>query len=343
MSFVLLGLLLFYSNSLAQPNYSKNKDIIIFSSFLKNTGNLDNNDLFFSQNGAVALETPDLKFIQDNSIAAVSTPSVLTTQTLGDIFGGSSEETRKEITDYSVIVGDTPESIAKNFNISVNTLLWANDLSRNSILKVGQKLIVLPVSGVVHLVQNGDTIGQIAKNYKVKVDDIIAFNNLVNEGDIFIGDSLVIPDGVKPQKSIPFVVNVPLADNFFIFPAEGHISQGLHFYNAVDLANKCGTPIYAAASGIVQRAISNGKWNLGMGNHITILHSNGTVTYYGHLMNLFVKSGDSVSVGDRIGLMGGEPGMLGAGKSTGCHVHFQVSGAKNPLARYLLGAIIKYK
>jgi len=335
-SFILFGLLFFYSDSLAKPDYLKNSDIVFFNSFFKNTDNLKNNDLFFSQNRELALETPDLKIIQDNSIYAVSTPTVLTTQTLGDIFGGSGEQ-RKDVIDYAVQPGDTIESIAKNFNISLNALLWANNLSKNSSLKVGQNLTILPVSGVLHIVKNGDTLSQITKTYKAKIDDIIAFNSLVNEGDIFIGDTLIIPDGVQPLKSAPSIINIPLADNFFIYPAEGQITQGIHYYNAVDIANKCGASIYAAASGIVQRALSDGGWHGGMGNHISILHSNGIVTYYGHLMTLFVKPGDKVDTGDRIALMGE------TGRATGCHVHFEVIGAQNPLAKYGLGTIIKYK
>ena len=99
----------------------------------------------------------------------------------------------------------------------------------------------------------------------------------------------------------------------------------------------------AAAAGVVQRAVGNGGWNGGMGNHITILHSNGTVTYYGHLMTLLVKSGDKVYTGQNIAFMGGAPGMAGAGNSTGCHVHFEVIGARNPLAGYAKGATISYK
>ncbi|MDO8740792.1 MAG: M23 family metallopeptidase, partial [Candidatus Woesearchaeota archaeon] len=103
---------------------------------------------------------------------------------------------------------------------------------------------------------------------------------------------------------------------------------------------KCGTSIHAAAPGQVQK-VKYG-YNFGGGNYITILHSNGVVTYYGHLMTIFVKPGDMVDVGERIALIGGAPGMAGAGRSTGCHLHFGVVGAKNPLAKYGIGASIRY-
>lgn len=216
----------------------------------------------------------------------------------------------------------------------MNTLLWTNHISKNTNLTVGQTLVILPVSGILHIVKSGDTISEISKTYKANIDDVVSFNDLTNEGDIFIGDILIIPGGVMPQKVAPSVVQTQLADSFFIYPAEGTITQGLHFYNAIDLANKCGTPIYAAASGVVQRARYG--WNYGGGNQVTILHSGGVVTYYGHLLSMSVKPGDQVNLGDRIGLMGE------TGKATGCHIHFQVIGAKNPLVKYSVGSLIKY-
>ena len=76
-----------------------------------------------------------------------------------------------------------------------------------------------------------------------------------------------------------------------------------------------------------------------MGNYITILHSNGTVTYYGHLSYVSVKTGSTITVGDRIGSIGNTGNVVGA---TGCHLHFQVLGATNPLSKYSVGSKINY-
>ncbi len=335
-SVVLLGLMFSSSNSLAQLSEIESSDAVFFNAFFKD-GNNFSDDLFVRQSNAVALETPDLKIVGDSFVFGVSTPNVLTTQTLGTMFGEPVAE-RKDVLDYTVQPGDTYETIAQNFNISVNTILWANELSKSSALKSGQILTILPVSGLVHTIKAGDTISGLSATYKTKAEDVIAFNNLGGEADIFVGDMLIIPGGTMSVKAAPLInVQVPLAESFFIYPAEGTVTQGLHYFNGVDVANKCGTPIYAAAAGTIQRAVGNGKWNMGMGNHITILHSTGVVTYYGHLMSLFVKPGDEVSVGDRIGLMGQ------TGQATGCHVHFQVVGAKNPLAKFAVGAKLNYK
>ena len=317
--------------------------VVFLNSFSGKSNNLNSDSLFSSKTTAIPLEAPDLKIMQNNTLCGVSTPCVVSGKVLGDVFGGNNQN-QKDVVDYIVQAGDTLQSIADSYKISVNTLLWANDLNSSSTIKVGQSLAVLPVDGVLHVVKSGDTVSAIAQSYKAHSEDVISYNDLANQDDIYIGDILIVPGGVMSKKSGPIINSqIPLADNFFIFPAQGRITQGLHFYNAVDLANKCGTPIYAAAAGIVQRVVSNGGWNSGMGNHITILHSNGTVTYYGHLMTLLVRPGDKVYTGQNIALMGGAPGMLGAGDSTGCHVHFEVVGAKNPLAAYLKGSIISYK
>ncbi len=340
--FVLFGAI--YA-SCSNPASANNLGVgnIALNSFFDKPASANAGVLFSSQAAAIPLEAPDLKIMQDNTLCGVATPCVVSGKVLGDVFGGNYQN-QKEVVDYTVQPGDTIQSIAGSYNLSINTLLWANNLSSSSAIKVGQTLSVLPVDGVLHVVKSGDTISGIAQTYKTQADGIISYNDLANQDDIYTGDILIVPGGVIPKKASPIISNqIPLADNFFIFPAQGRITQGLHYYNAVDLANKCGTPIYAAAAGVVQRAVGGGGWNKGMGNNITILHSNGTVTYYGHLMTLLVKPGDKVYTGQNIALMGGAPGMAGAGNSTGCHVHFEVVGARNPLGAYVKGATINYK
>lgn len=324
----------------------KNSRVVFFNSFFNKPDIYDSDNsvdsLFSSRATAIPLETPDLKIMQGNTLSGLSTPFIVSGKVLGDVFGGNNQN-KKDVVNYTVQPGDTLQSIANMYNISLNTLLWGNDLVASSTIKVGQTLAVLPVDGVLHAVRSGDTVSAIAQRYKAQADNLVSFNDLANQDDIYIGDILVVPGGVMPKNSASINNQIPLASNFFIFPVQGRVTQGLHYYNAVDIANKCGTPIYAASGGTVQRAVGNGKWNSGMGNHITILHSNGTVTYYGHLTTLLVKPGDTVYTGQNIALVGGAPGMAGAGNSSGCHLHFEVIGARNPLASYPVGSIISYK
>lgn len=341
-TFILFGFIYIACDSHASIGGLNDSRYVFFNNFFNQPNNLVVNNLFSNQSDAGPLETPDLKIIQENTLYGVSTPRVVSGKVLGDVFG-SSNQNKKDIIEYVVQAGDTLNSIANTHKISVNTLLWANDLTASSRIKIGQSLVILPVDGVLHVTKEGETLSTIASKYKAVSGDVVAFNNLINQDDIYIGDILVVPGGILPKKSAPILNNnqAPLANNFFIFPVEGKISQGLHYYNAIDVANKCGTPVYAAAAGVVQRARYG--WNFGGGNNVTILHSNGVVTYYGHLQTILVKPGDKVYVGQNIGLVGGQPGTPGAGISTGCHLHFQVVGAKNPLSNYSLGANISYK
>jgi murein DD-endopeptidase MepM/ murein hydrolase activator NlpD len=150
----------------------------------------------------------------------------------------------------------------------------------------------------------------------------------------------MVPDGeITISRSRVVSSQVPLGNSYFICPISQpcRVTQGLHWYNAIDFSHgKCYDPIYAAAGGTVQKVKltnSTSRWAYGgAGNNITVLHPNGVVTMYGHVARSFVSPGDNVYQGQQIALMGGQPGTAGAGQSTACHLHFGVSGARNPFA-----------
>lgn len=278
-------------------------------------------------------ESPQINLAQDNSIINVSSPLTIAPQVFGILTDGSEDSLNsKDVLEYTVVAGDTLSSVAAKFDISLNTILWANNLNQGAVLKLGQKLIILPVSGVVYHVKKGDTVSNIVKTYKADLEKTIAFNELSGEADIFVGDILIIPDGkipVAPKTSQ--IAETPIGSSYFICPNNTcRRSQGLHWYNAIDFPGACGSPIYAAAAGTVQRTKSG--WNGGAGNTISILHPNGVVTVYGHASMVLVSPGQEVFQGYIIGLIGGQPGTPGSGLSTGCHIHFGVVGARNPFA-----------
>lgn len=235
--------------------------------------------------------------------------------------------TSDQISIYVVRQGDTLSQIAEMFDVSVNTIKWGNDLRSNT-LKVGETLVILPISGVKHTVAKGDTVASLAKKYKGDADEIIAYNNLKKGDSLIIGSEIIVPDG---EVLVPASIIKPTGSSglkeyagYYMRPITGgRKSQGLHGYNGIDLAAPMGTPIFATADGEIIIARTNG-WNGGYGKYIVIRHNNGTQSLYAHANTINVSAGDIVKQGDVIGAVGN------SGKSTGPHVHFEIRGAKNP-------------
>ncbi len=246
--------------------------------------------------------------------------------TMADVGDGTSET----ISTYVVRKGDTIQNIAKMYGVSPNTLIWANEIN-GSVIREGQVLVILPISGVQHEVKKGDTIESIAKKYKADPYDVARYNDISYKDILTIGDFIIVPDG---EISSPATViasanklrgaNGPIYEGYYLRPVlAGRKSQGLHGYNAVDLATYSGAPIFASADGEVIVS-ANGGWNGGYGKYVVISHQNGTQTLYAHNIENMVSTGDHVVRGQIIGLVGS------TGKSTGPHVHFEIRGARNP-------------
>ncbi|MFA5736691.1 MAG: M23 family metallopeptidase [Candidatus Paceibacterota bacterium] len=238
-----------------------------------------------------------------------------------------------QISVYIVRPGDNLSTIAQMYGVSVNTIRWANDLTKNSVIKEGQTLVILPITGIRYTVKKGDTLAGIIKKYGGDLDEIILYNDLEIEKGLTIGQIIIIPDGdygVPVAKSPAAGTSSggkykgPSYPGYFMRPITGGVrTQGLHGNNAVDLAAPYGTPIYAAASGQVILARPTG-YNGGYGGYLVISHPNGTQTLYSHCSSLAVISGQRVERGDVVGYIGS------TGRSTGNHLHFEVRGAVNP-------------
>jgi murein DD-endopeptidase MepM/ murein hydrolase activator NlpD len=273
----------------------------------------------------------ELSTVQQNSLMAFTPPSEDYIEQTGSH--------RSEVVEYTVQSGDLISFIASDYGVSVNSILWANNLKSADTIKPGQVLKIPPTSGVIHKVKRGDTVTLLAKKYGANEEKIIAFNSLPQGGALQLDDEIVIPEG-KPQQSVVSRVTssiVPKIDvrqfahlpdlaDFFMIPTTGFNWGKIHGRNGVDIANACGTPIYAAASGVVITADDAG-WNGGFGKYIKIMHTNGTETLYAHATKLKVVNGQNVEKGEIVASMGT------TGNSTGCHLHFEVHGAHNPLAK----------
>ena len=103
---------------------------------------------------------------------------------------------------YEVQSGDVISSIAAKYNISVNTILWANELDNADSIMPGDKIFILPVSGLSYVVKKDDTLDKIAEKYKADKQKIIAFNDLPANGEIKEGESIIIPGGIKESPTV---------------------------------------------------------------------------------------------------------------------------------------------
>lgn len=277
--------------------------------------------------------TIDLSIIGGSVLQPQSPPFLVSGKALADLIGTA--EGKREIEEYIVEQGDTLALLAEKFGITVATITEANNLTSKSILQPGQKLVILPISGLMHIVKSGETLNKLAIDYKAKAQDIIEANDVGTNGEIFAGDILVIPGGVKPKvASVKTIPQTAISKSYFMVPiANARITQGLHWFNAVDFSNgSCGGPVVASAAGMVQK-LGTGSVS---GNYINIIHSNGVVTYYGHLSRFAVKAGQQVNQGQIIGYVGHTGLTIPAGEA-GCHLHFDVRFATNPFANYAVG------
>ncbi len=282
-------------------------------------------DLGMTEEGEEAKQSPDA-----GSIASL--PGTLIKPVIPSIQDRPYKATT--IQTYSVKNGDTLGGIARSFNIKLTTLLWSNDLTERSFIHEGQHLVILPVDGLQYRVKRGDTLAQIANTYQSDVAKIMGANRLNNANDIAIGELLIIPGGVLTspvrRQQAPSQPTLLARLRNAIIPPGAPATRGAGFiwptsarritqyfswrHTGVDIAGPTSNRIYAAQDGIVSFA----GWASGYGLSIVITHPSGIKTRYGHSRQLFVKTGDAVTKGQTIAMVGS------TGRSTGPHLHFEV-------------------
>lgn len=257
---------------------------------------------------------------------------------------------RRSAEEYIVRGGDTLSTIAEYYGISAESILWANNMGATDIIKPNQKLAIPPSDGVLIKVSGGDTLASLAEKYSANEQSIADFNWLDYPFTLSVGEELFIPDGRMPAPPRPVIASTtpsfyvsnqysvtptttagdPNVGRFISWPVAGGagaISQYYSYYHrAIDIASKAAPNIVAAAPGTVIFAGCYGTcpplgqtW--GGSNYawsVQIDHGNGYSTWYAHLQNIYVRSGQSVGRGEAIGQMGS------TGRSTGIHLHFEL-------------------
>lgn len=138
------------------------------------------------------------------------------------------------------------------------------------------------------------------------------------------------PVHAKPKKQVPggcrdesyrpdFDLSFPLpavtwATSGYGWRTDPVAGEGDDFHTGMDLHADEGTPVLAAADGVVRRAGRGASY----GNYLRILHANGDETLYAHMQYLFARAGQSVKAGEVLGTVGH------TGNVTGPHLHFEL-------------------
>lgn len=253
---------------------------------------------------------------------------------------------RDEVTTYTVVSGDSVFSIAKNFNIQPETVLWANyDLLKDSpdTLSIGMDLNIPPTDGVYYEWKEGDIIEDVANRFKAKAEAIINWpgNDLdLVEPSIEPGQKVLVPGGQRelvqwvvptiPRGSAGVSKSVygagacegsydgAYGSGSFVWPSANHVLSGNDYWSGhlgIDIAAAVGDGIFSSDSGVI---VFSGWAYGGYGNMIMVDHGNGYQTVYAHLSAASARCGQSVSQGQYIGAAGS------TGNSTGAHLHFEV-------------------
>ena len=259
------------------------------------------------------------------------------------------EENGIPIRTYTVKPGDTLSEIAEEYAVSINTIKWENNLKSADDIHPGQKLRILPTTGVLHTIKKSDTLSKIAKLYEVPIDNIRIANDINNDRELIIGNKILVPNGIKKQREISgYKQNAfsrkpgnRVRDSYYARPSGGTVTSwfgprrhGFHY--GIDYGQYYGATIVAAADGVVERVVSYcgvGSYRCGggYGNNILIKHSNGTKTRYAHLKGVLVKPGQRVKQGQKIGTMGNTGNVRPRpqkGNHAGTHLHFEITDSR---------------
>jgi len=256
---------------------------------------------------------------------------------------------------YIVKEGDSLWMIARANDMYVDDIVRANNIDENSILALGQELILVKSKPYINVVAQveGHKNEKIPFETKVVTDSSsrsgVKVKQEGEEGEKYIAYVDLRRNGSIEQRQIveqkilknavdrilvkgTQVVQVAsrgggVGSGNLIWPVSGTITQYFKgsSHTGIDIGVKSGTPIKAADSGVVTFAGYQG----GYGKFIIVDHGNGIVTRYAHCSVLKAAVGQRVSRGEVIALSGS------TGRSTGPHLHFEVvqqSSFKNPLS-----------
>jgi LysM repeat protein len=237
-------------------------------------------------------------------------------------------------TRYRIQRGDNFWKLAKRSGYTIDTIVGCNPVLSQVSCQNGQEILLPSRGGCLHQVGPTDSLQTLALDYRVEAVAIEAANRIRPELGLVPGMWLFIPgakplhlsEGMHAQYSKRALFRSPLTGRYTSFVGNRlHPVLGFSRYHAgVDIACPNRSWVGAAASGVV---IGSG-WGGGLGKYIKIDHENGFVTVYGHLSEIYIRTGKRVRGGQLIARSGS------TGLSTGPHLHFGIydhGRVRNPM------------
>lgn len=228
---------------------------------------------------------------------------------------------------YVIKSGDTLSAIAREYDITVGTLIGYNGISNVRRIMPGEVLKIPEIDGVPYTVKAGDTLESIAVAHNTKVNQLLDANDLASS-TIKPGDELFVPGGQISEYEYRKATGT-----LFLYPTNGRLTSYYgyrsdpftgrrRFHYGIDIANRIGTPVTATMGGVV---VDIGDRPTGYGKYVILRHSYGYQTLYAHLSKVSVWKGQQVPQGGKIGEMGN------TGRSTGSHLHFSIYQNNSPI------------
>ena len=243
----------------------------------------------------------------------------------------SSDSRVVEPQQYRIQSGDTLQELAERFNLSVETLVQANDIDNPDLILTEQHLTI-PTDAIIETTNNN--LSRQETDWQ-PIDNVQAVspnrnNDTFARGGSWKNRQVEVAATLSPTDEEQAILN-------YVWPTHGTLTSGYgwrwgRMHRGVDIAAPIGTPVIASSVGTVEFA----GWNDGgYGNLVEIRHPDGSLTRYAHNSELLVARGQSVLQGQVIAKIGS------TGYSTGPHLHFEIhqpnQGAVNPM-EYLAAA-----
>lgn len=188
-----------------------------------------------------------------------------------------------------------------------------------------------PRGGAVHVLRPGENLYRVGLRYGVSPEAIARANGIRDVTAIPVGTRLRIPGthararraGIPPPPRAGDAVRRP--GIAFAWPVRGRVTSGYghrggRLHEGIDIAARPGTPIRAAEAG---KVIYSGRLG-GYGKVVIVKHQGALRSVYAHASRLFVRRGQLVERGQRLGAVGS------TGRATGPHLHFEVRRGERP-------------